>query len=152
MYLPIRRLVLSYGIAAAGVVLAGLSHWWLAPVLGDTPPVHLLVAVVVVSAWMGGLGPGLFATGLGLLAIVAANDSPGDVPSLVNRLARFGSLSLLLTFLFMWLHALRQRAEMKDQDLPRIDHRYRQLVESAGQGAGLLALKERANYGSPHWG
>src|SRR5262245_12508221 len=104
MQLPIRRIVLSYAIAAVGVVLAGLSHWWLVPVLGDTPPVRLLLVLVVMgSAWLGGLGPGLFATILGLLAIVAANDAPGDLPSLANRLARFGSLGLLITFLFKGL-------------------------------------------------
>ena len=116
MHLPIRRVVLSYGIAAAGVVLAGLSHWWLAPFLGDTPPVRLLLVIVVMaSAWLGGLGPGLFATILGLLAIVAANDAPGDLASLANRLVRFGSLGLLITFLFKGLHASRHRAEMKDE-------------------------------------
>ena len=95
MHLPIRRVILSYAIAAAGVVLSGLSHWWLAPFLGDTPPVRLLlVLVVMASAWLGGLGPGLFATTLGLLAIVAANDAPGDLGSLLNRLVRFGSLGV----------------------------------------------------------
>ena len=54
-----RHPVMSYLIAAAGVVLAGLSPWWLTPLIGDTPPMRLmLVVVVVVSAWLGGLGPG----------------------------------------------------------------------------------------------
>jgi PAS domain S-box-containing protein len=120
MYFPKSRVVLSYGVAAAGVVLAGLSHWWLAPLLGDTPPVRLLlVLVVMASAWLGGLGPGLFASILGVLAIVAANDTPGDLPRLANRLVRFGSLALLISLLFKGLHASRQRAELKDQDLRR---------------------------------
>ena len=97
MQIPVRRTVLSYGIATAGVVLAGLSQWWLAPILGDTPPVRLLLVIVVmVSAWLGGLGPGLFATGLGLLAIIAANDAPGDLASL-SRGWSIGSLGLLIT-------------------------------------------------------
>ncbi len=118
MYLPVRRPILSYGIAAAGVVLAGLSHWWLAPFLGDTPPVRLLLVIVVMSsAWLGGLRPGLFATTLGLLAIVAANDAPGDLPGLTNRLVRFGLLAILITLLFKGLHASHQRAEMKEKEL-----------------------------------
>jgi len=122
MAMTIRRQVLSYGIAAAGVVLAGLSHWWLAPVIGDTPPVRLLLVVVVMaSAWLGGLGPGLFATGLGLLTIVAANDAPGDLPSLINRLLRFGSLALLITVLFKGLHASRHRAEINEQECRRAE-------------------------------
>ena len=54
-----RHPVMSYLIAAAGVVLAGLSPWWLTPLIGDTPPMRLMLVVVVgISAWLGGLGPG----------------------------------------------------------------------------------------------
>ena len=78
-----RRLAWSYGIAAAGVILAGPSPWWLVPLIGDTPPMRLmLVVVVTAAAWLGGLGPGLFATVMGLIAIVATNDRPGDWQSL----------------------------------------------------------------------
>ena len=77
MKFPVRRLVLSYAVAAGGVLLAGLSHWWLAPILQDTPPMRLLLVIVVMAAaWLGGLWPGLFASLLGILAIVAANDAP----------------------------------------------------------------------------
>ena len=63
-----RHPVMSYLIATAGVVLAGLSPWWLTPLIGDTPPMRLMLVVVVgISAWLGGLGPGLFATGWGSL-------------------------------------------------------------------------------------
>ena len=86
------------------------------------------------SAWLGGLGPGLFATVLGLLAIVAANDAPGDLASLVNRLVRFGSLALLITFLFTATARSRRRAEIKEQEFRRSEGRYRRLVETAGEG------------------
>ena len=79
MSVTVRQSVTSYLIAAVGVGLAGLSPWWLTPLIGDTPPMRLMLVVVVgISAWLGGLGPGLFATVMGLLAIVAANDAPGD--------------------------------------------------------------------------
>jgi PAS domain S-box-containing protein len=150
MQFSIRRVVLSYGIAAAGVVLAGLSHWWLAPVLGDTPPVRLLlVLTVMASAWLGGLGPGLFATTLGLLAIVAANDAPGDLASLLNRLLRFGSLGLLITFLFKGIHASRHRADLKDADLRRAQGALREkesvlhsFYESSAMAMGVIEQTE----------
>ena len=54
-----RRLIVSYVIAVAGVVLAGLMPWWLSPLIGDTPPMRLtLVVVVTAAAWLGGAGPG----------------------------------------------------------------------------------------------
>ncbi|MFI5460343.1 MAG: PAS domain S-box protein [Isosphaerales bacterium] len=153
MAVTIHRLVLSYGIAAAGVVLAGLSHWWLAPLIGDSPPVRLLLVVVVMaSAWIGGLGPGLFATGLGLLAIVAANDAPADLGSLLTRLVRFGSLGLLITVLFKGLHAARHRAELKDQEYRRSEGRYRRLVETAGEGIWAFDLDGRTTYANPRLG
>ena len=67
-----RHPVMSYLIAAAGVVLAGLSRGGCTPLIGDTPPMRLMLVVVVgISAWLGGLGPGLFATAMGLVAIIA---------------------------------------------------------------------------------
>ena len=48
--------VASYLIAGVGALAAGLSHRWLVPLIGDTPPMRLmLVVVVTVSAWLGGL-------------------------------------------------------------------------------------------------
>ena len=150
MHLPIRRVVLSYGIATAGVVLAGLSHWWLAPLLGDTPPVRLLlVMVVMAAAWLGGLGPGLFAIVLGLLAILAANDAPGDLASLANRLVRFGSLGLLITLLFNRLHASHHRTQMKEEQLRRAEVALREkesvlhsFYESSAMAMGVIEQTE----------
>jgi PAS domain S-box-containing protein len=153
MHVPVRRLVLSYAIAAAGVTLAGLSPWWLAPLLGDTPPVRLLlVLVVMASAWLGGLGPGLFATVLGLLAIVAANDAPGDLSSLLTRSVRFGSLALLITGLFTGIHTLRHRAYLREQDLRRSERRYRRLVETAGEGIWVFEPDGSTSYANPRLG
>ena len=66
---------------------------------------------------------------LGLLAIVAANDAPGDLPGLTNRLARFGLLAFLITFLFKGLHASNQRAEVKEKELREA----KELAEAACQ-------------------
>jgi PAS domain S-box-containing protein len=153
MHFPVRRLVLSYAIAAGGVLLAGLSHWWLAPLLDDTPPVRLLlVLVVMASAWLGGLWPGLFATALGLLAIVAANDAPGDLAGLATRIVRFGSLAGLITWLFTSIHGFRHRAQMKDQDLRRSERRYRRLVETAGEGIWAFEADGSTSYANPRLG
>jgi PAS domain S-box-containing protein len=136
MQLTIRRIVLSYAIATTGVVLAGLSHWWLAPLIGDSPPVRLLLVIVVMaSAWLGGLGPGLFATVLGALVIIAANDAPGDLASLITRLLRFVPLSLLITFLFTGLHSARHRAALNESVL-------RGFYESAVMAMGVIEYTE----------
>ena len=140
----------SYGIAAAGVVLAGLSPWWLSPLIDDTPPMRLmLVLVVTAAAWLGGLGPGLLATALGLVAIVAADDRPADRHALVVRLARFGSLALLIDALFAAVHAQRRRAERREQELVRAERALREkesllrsFYDSSAMAMGVIELTD----------
>ena len=148
-----RHLGLSYGIAAVGIILAGSSHLWLVPLTGNSPPMRLMfVAVVTCSAWLGGLGPGLFATVMGLIAIVVAHDMPGDLASLSNRLWRFGPLGLLITLLFEGLHAQRRRAEMRERAYLLGERRYRRLIETAGEGIWAIGRDGQTAYANPRMG
>jgi PAS domain S-box-containing protein len=145
--------VMSYLIAAMGVVLAGVSPWWYTPLLGDTPPMRLMLVVVVgASAWLGGLGPGLLATVMGLIAIVITNDAPGDWAALSTKLIRFGSLSLLISVLFRGLHASRRKAELKELEYQRSEGRYQRLIETAGQGIWVVDEKGQTSYANPRLG
>jgi two-component system CheB/CheR fusion protein len=145
--------VASYVIAAVGVVLAGTSGWWLTPVLGDTPPMRLLlVLTVTLAAWLGGLWPGLLASLLGLVAIIVANDAPGDTRALAIRLLRFGSLSLLISFLCGALYKLRRRSERREREFHRSEGRYRRLVETAGEGIWVVDHDGRTTYANPRLG
>jgi two-component system CheB/CheR fusion protein len=156
-----RNPLVSYAIAAAGVILAATSAWWWAPIhralggpiLADTPPVRLvLVLAVLAAAWRGGLGPGLFATVLGIATIVTANDAPGDVATLVTRLLRFGSLALLLSLSFGALYRARRRSALKEQEFHRSEGRYRRLVETAGEGIWVIDRHGRTTYANPRLG
>ncbi|WP_373528803.1 PAS domain S-box protein [Nostoc sp.] len=64
----IREQLLHYGIALLSVALALRTTLLLIPYLSATPAA-LFFAAVMVSAWYGGLAPGLFATVLSTLAI-----------------------------------------------------------------------------------
>ncbi|MEH2149423.1 PAS domain S-box protein [Nostoc sp.] len=64
----IREQLLHYGVAFLAVALALWTTLLLNPYLTPTPAV-LFFAAVMVSAWYGGLGPGLLATVLSTLAI-----------------------------------------------------------------------------------
>jgi PAS domain S-box-containing protein len=148
-----RHPMMSYLIAAAGVALAGLSPWWVTPLTGDTPPMRVMLVVVVgISAWIGGLGPGLFATAMGLVAIVLANDAPGDRTGLVIKLFRFGSIAIVITMLFKGMHAARRRAEVKEAEYRRSEGRYRRLIETAGQGMWVINAHGLTSYANPRLG
>jgi PAS domain S-box-containing protein len=153
MSLTYRYPVLSYLIATVGVVLAGSSPWWLTPLIGETPPMRLMLVVVVgAAAWLGGLGPGLFASVLGLFAITITNDLPGDRWALYTKLARFGSLALLISILFKGLHAYRRRAEIKEYEYRQSEGRYRRLLETAGQGIWVVDGTGKTSYANPRLG
>jgi signal transduction histidine kinase len=59
---------IRYGIAGAAVVTAGLLNQSLRP-LTHAPESALFVAAVLVTSWLGGLGPGLLATGLSVVTL-----------------------------------------------------------------------------------
>jgi PAS domain S-box-containing protein len=69
---PKQPLILSYGVAVLSVSAALIITLWLRMELGQesTPIVGLLLCAVMFSAWFGGVGPGLLATALSLLAFV----------------------------------------------------------------------------------
>src|SRR5262245_27145963 len=56
-----------YGVAVLSVAIAAALRLALDPILGDVAPFILFYLPVILTAWYGGLGPGLLATALSLL-------------------------------------------------------------------------------------
>src|SRR5215471_2606817 len=85
-WLFVRREVLRYALAPVAVAIAFLARVALTPVLGDASPYLLFVPAVLVAGGLGGLGPGLLATGLGVvLGFFVSTMSPSlSVPEIVN--------------------------------------------------------------------
>jgi signal transduction histidine kinase/ActR/RegA family two-component response regulator len=57
----------QYFVAIAATAVALIARFLLKSVLGDVAPLLIFTLSVMVSAWYGGLGPGLLATALGAL-------------------------------------------------------------------------------------
>jgi C4-dicarboxylate-specific signal transduction histidine kinase len=80
----------SHGIAVLSVAAALIISWWPALHLKDAP-VSLFLCAVILSAWFGGVGPGLLATALSALAfyyyflppIHSLDAKPGEIPRFV---------------------------------------------------------------------
>ena len=64
-----RSLALRYGLALVAVVAAVLLRWLFWPVLGVELPFLFLWPAVMVSAWVGGFGPGLTTTLVGAVVV-----------------------------------------------------------------------------------
>jgi C4-dicarboxylate-specific signal transduction histidine kinase len=80
----------SYGIAVLSVAAALIISRWPALHL-EAAPVSLFLCAVILSAWFGGVGPGLLATALSAVAfyyyflppIYSLDAKPGETPRLV---------------------------------------------------------------------
>jgi two-component system sensor kinase FixL len=89
-WLFVRREALRYGLALFAVAIAFLARLALTPILGDASPYLLFVPAVLVAAGLGGLGPGLLATGLSvLLGFFVITISPGVSASEIVDAALF---------------------------------------------------------------
>lgn len=106
---------LRYMVAVASV---GLALWltFLLPEMGGQTPLALFFGAVAVSAWFGGLGPGLLAAALSGVAIQVYFLAPIFEPTLtgfteVLRLALFTLVALLIGSLSGSLRAAKERAE-----------------------------------------
>jgi PAS domain S-box-containing protein len=123
-----------YGVAVLVSFLALLLRSLLEPLLGERAPLLVFVIPVMLSAWYGGLVPGLVATGLsgflGTYFFVLPRGSLGVMET--GDGVRVG-IFFLEGFLISWLNdALRQsrrRAEVTALSLRDSEERYRQLVE-----------------------
>jgi PAS domain S-box-containing protein len=108
-----RSAPVHYGVAALSVALAIVVRLLVTTTLG--PTVFLLFfAAVTVSAWYGGLGPGLFATVLAMIVggwfTPARPVADGPEPFALARLIAFGLEAGLISVLCGTLHGARRRA------------------------------------------
>src|SRR3954470_24998090 len=112
-----RSPLLRYGVAVGAVTLALLIKLLLEPFIAQETPFLLVFAAVIVSAWYGGLGPGLLATVAAGLATdyfflspsALFSGAPGldAVPLILYMLE-----GLLINGIVVRLRSARQEAEM----------------------------------------
>jgi len=134
-----RHRLSRYGVAVLAVVLLGVL--FRIPVLQhENTPAFLMCLVVLVSAWYGGLGPGLLTTAL---IVCASLDAPLTLWRGI-RLAIFVGYGVITSALLEALHAARRRAEeagrAKDDLLAALSHELRTpLTPVLAETSALLA-------------
>jgi len=99
-----------YGVAVGSVLLAVILRALFDPFLGDRVPLIIFTLCVGISAYWGGLGPGLVTTALGGLLgtyLFIEIRTPADFA----RIGLYLINGLMISFLSEALHGARRRAE-----------------------------------------
>ncbi|MFN8637535.1 MAG: ATP-binding protein [Chloroflexota bacterium] len=133
-----------YGLAVALTLVAlllglGLSQWV------QESPFSLFLAAVAVSAWYGGLGPGLVATLLGGLICATFFLPPFATPTVATitsavRLVIFLLVAILISSLSATLREAQRRAEAGRQRLQFLAAASRRLADSLDYDRTLAAV------------
>ena len=130
---------LRYATALAAVAIATVARKSLDPLVGQTLPFIFYLPAVFFAAWFGGIGSGLFATGLSIAAsihwILASAQSPaGPARADILGLCLFG----LIGFAFSWLMEWSRR---KTTDVAIERAELRRLLEDAPFAIGAYEGK-----------
>jgi K+-sensing histidine kinase KdpD len=133
-----------YGLAVALTLLAMLFSQILSIWIQESP-FSLFLAAVAVSAWYGGLGPGLLATALGGLICATFFLPPFASPTVATitsavRLVIFLLVALLISSLSATLREARHRAEASRQRLQFLAAATQRLAASLDYDVTLSAL------------
>lgn len=118
MHRDVRSPLTCYGIAAASVVIAMIVRALLDPILGERVPLMIFTLCVGISAYWGGLGPGLLATVLGGVLGAYFFMEIRSTPNLVGT-AIYLLNGLMISFLSEALHVSRRKAESSMRDKER---------------------------------
>jgi PAS domain S-box-containing protein len=140
-----------YGVAlltSVLVMLLAMLLWrWIGPRLG-----LLFVAAAIVSAWYGGLGPGLFTTLFCLL--VYPHVIPPQRPAPANGSGLLGIvIYCVVTGGSSWLVAAmrdaRRRTVASTRALQASEEQYRRLIDTTYEGVVTLNLEAQMDYVNP---
>jgi two-component system, cell cycle sensor histidine kinase and response regulator CckA len=141
-------LVLRYGVALATGLAAMLVHVPLHRHFGPSFD-PLLLVIVGVSAWYGGLGPGLVTLAVVALGAMVFAPPPAGPVHMASRgdamwLVVYGVSGLVLTALIAWLRAARRRAEAAGEQVSFLSEVSEVLASSLDFRATLSAAARLA--------
>ncbi|MGE0535232.1 MAG: DUF4118 domain-containing protein [Pirellulales bacterium] len=141
MALATRTLPARYAVSVIAIAMGVVLRTWFAPYLEDRAPYVFFNIAVIVSAWWGGLGPGLLATALGAMlgAYLFIPNVLAETKDVLNC-GMFALVGIFISVFINALHAARIQAEREADSAQRnwlslcqSDERARLLAERAAQ-------------------
>jgi two-component system sensor kinase FixL len=112
-----RGRIWRYGVAPTAVALSLAARALLAPILHDDTVFLYFVPAVLISAGIGGLGPGLLATALGMVAaFFVLAGAPAVSRTIVANGAAFAVIGVGASWVGELLHRSRRRAQLMTRD------------------------------------
>ncbi|HEY9830456.1 MAG TPA: PAS domain S-box protein, partial [Stenomitos sp.] len=141
----------AYAVAVLAVGFAMLLMWLFNPwVAMSHSPFLMFFGAVMVSAWYGGMGVGLFATFLSALLSTYFFVSPSDwqVFDLSNnlRLSLFVLEGILISGLCETLRTTNRQLEVSVRKLRESEERYRRVLDTAYEGIWTVDAQGQINY------
>src|SRR5688572_28128916 len=139
--------LMSYAVATAAIIAALVVRLLLDPVLQDRAPLLIFPPAVMVAAWFGGLGPGLFATALATVLSMWFLIEPkyefrlGHLRDFVH-VGLFIFTGIVISLLNETLGRARGRAWRSDEAVRDSESRLRAVVDTAVDG--IITIDERA--------
>ncbi|HEY9431733.1 MAG TPA: PAS domain S-box protein [Blastocatellia bacterium] len=128
MRIPSLKQLAPYGVAVLSVALATVAHLKLDPLLGEGAPLLIFAIAVTLTAWFGGVWPGILAIILSLLSVdyffFGSKYSLFDYDS---RLDQIRAVSFVIFGIISTLIFARLRESLKTEK--RVRERFRLLVE-----------------------
>jgi PAS domain S-box-containing protein len=145
-----RSQLLGYGVAVLTVVVALLLTLLLQPLMGQLV-FPFFYAAVAISAWYGGMVPGLLAAILSAFVtdffFLEPLHSLGVAStSLLVRLGVFLLVTFLISSLNSELHTTKQRLETSLLKLQASEKRYRRLIDTANEGIWAIDTQGQTDY------
>src|SRR5476649_44732 len=139
---PERGKILRYGVAPTAVALALAARALLAPILHDDSIFLYFVPTVLISAGVGGLGPGLLATTLSLVAafFVLSSASAISNTGLLNA-AAFAVIGIGVSWGGGLLHRSRRRAILMTGDALAREAHLQSILDTVPEA--MIVIDER---------
>lgn len=142
-----RSLLFRYGIAFLVPWLALGIRVALTPLVGDQLPLMIFILAGAIAAWLGGLGPGLVAYGLGGAISLWVYFAPihslsiDSVPER-TRLICYCVVAVVVSAMAEALHRSLRRAQARELALRESEERYRGFVANSHEAIWRIELDE----------